>query len=93
MPNEPSSDIRHDAAGKRISQRDRRPGNGSYATNRWQAGDIVIETYEVWAEGTPGALQLAVGWYDRTDGTRLRVLDAVGKPLADSVIFAAEATP
>ncbi|MBI5876340.1 MAG: hypothetical protein HZB53_01715 [Chloroflexi bacterium] len=83
----------NDANGKRVSQRDRRPGNGSYPTTVWSPGDIVIETYEVWPESVRGSLQFALGWYDRVDGARARVLDAAGRPLADNVTFAAEGTP
>jgi hypothetical protein len=81
-----------DATGRGISQRDRRPGNGSYPTTAWSPGDIVAETYEVWPKNTGGALQFAVGWYQSPDGMRLPVVDAAGKPAGEQVVFAAEST-
>ena len=82
-----------DASGKLISQRDRRPGNGSYPTTAWSPGDILSETYEVWPKNTPGALKFAVGWYTPTDGKRLPVVDANGQAIDDHIVIPAEATP
>ncbi len=82
----------NDANGNRITQRDRRPGNGSYPTNVWSPGDSVIETYELSSQGASGALQFAVGWYQRADGARLPVLDASGNALSDQITFSAEGT-
>jgi len=81
-----------DASNKRVSQRDRRPGNGSYPTSDWAPGDIVIETYDVDPRDARGPLRMSVGWYVVTSGERAPVLDASGKTLANQVVFPAEAT-
>lgn len=82
----------NDASGNRVAQRDRRPGNGSYPTTAWSAGDLVIETYEMSPRTAGGPLQFAVGWYRRDNGQRLPVLDANGHVMDDKVTFAAEGT-
>jgi hypothetical protein len=81
-----------DASGNRISQRDRRPGNGSYPTSDWSSGDIVVETYDVDPKDASGPLRFAVGWYVVNTGERAHVIDAAGKALADQVVFPAEGT-
>src|SRR5262249_45037290 len=82
-----------EANGNRSAQRDRRPGNGSYPTTAWAAGDIVSETYEMFPKNPGGPLQFVVGWYRRDNGARVSVLDANGNSIDDKVPFKAEGTP
>ena len=81
-----------DMANHRISQRDRRPGNGSYPTSQWAPGDIVVETYDVDAKEAHAPLQMSVGWYVVATGERAPVLDAAGNVNDNQVVFPAEAT-
>lgn len=81
-----------DAAGRRVAQRDRRPGNGSYPTTVWSAGDILVESYELFPKNASGTLQFVVGWYRSGVGERVRVLDAGGKMIDDKITFSAEPT-
>ena len=80
------------ASNQRVSQRDRRPGNGSYPTPAWVPGDIVVETYAVDPKDARGPLRMSVGWYVVTTGERAPLLDASGKAVDDQVVFPAEAT-
>ncbi|MCA1553948.1 MAG: hypothetical protein LC737_06180, partial [Chloroflexi bacterium] len=82
-----------DANGKRIAQRDRRPGNGSYPTTLWSPGDLVAEMYELPSQGAPGPLKFAVGWYVPRDDARVPLLDAQGNTVGDTFTFSAEGTP
>lgn len=62
-----------DAGGAVLAQADGPPLGGSYPTGIWQAGERVVETRALTLP--PGAVSVAVGWYDSADGARLRLPD------------------
>jgi hypothetical protein len=57
------------------AQDDAQPGHGSYPTNRWRAGETIVDRYTVtWpAASPPGLYQLEVGMYTLETGARLPV--------------------
>ena len=59
---------------------DSRPGDGTYPTTVWEAGEIVIDEYEIpiQADAPPGEYQLEVGMYHLATMERLPVLDDSG---------------
>jgi hypothetical protein len=59
---------------------DSRPGGGTYPTTVWEAGEIVIDEYEIpiQADAPPGEYQLEVGMYHLATMERLPVLDDSG---------------
>ncbi len=71
-----------DQAGNRVAQIDRLPGDGSYLTPTWTAGERVIERYQpalndVCAGDEP--LSLYVGWYElAAAGARRPLADGTG---------------
>jgi len=71
-----------DADGRRVGQADKLPGNGSYLTPTWSAGERVIERYtpqisDPCAGGEP--VRVLVGWYElAADGARRPRMDAPG---------------
>jgi len=73
-----------------VGQRDMYPGQGTYPTTLWQAGDIVADTYVVpisSATLTPATAQFEVGLYLLESGERLQVADDAGQALGDQVRF------
>lgn len=79
-----------DRYGNRVAQIDKLPGDGSYLTPTWSAGERVIERYDaelqdVCANGEE--LTLVVGWYEyAADGARRPLLDGTGNPAGDSAV-------
>lgn len=67
---------------ERIGQVDKRPGNGSYSTEGWSAGERVIERYTIdYTEPPPvySKLYLHIGWYElAADGLRRPRADETG---------------
>jgi hypothetical protein len=59
---------------------DSRPGGGTYPTTVWEAGEIVIDEYEIpiQADAPPGEYRLEVGMYHLATMERLPVLDDSG---------------
>jgi hypothetical protein len=57
-----------------VWQQDSVPQQGQYPTRRWQAGEVVIDRFEIiLPEGTPpGSFPLEVGLYLAEDGRRLQ---------------------
>lgn len=73
-----------------VGQRDMYPGQGTYPTTLWQAGDIVADTYVVPispATLAPAMAQFEVGLYLLESGERLRAADGAGQALGDQVRF------
>jgi hypothetical protein len=77
----------NDANGQRLTQKDRRPGNGSYPTTVWTAGETLVDIYELWSQGAVPT-QFVVGWYRSDNKHHIPVVDANGKPTDDKVTFA-----
>ncbi len=77
-----------DANGALVAQADRKPGDGAYPTQLWDAGECTVETavLNVPADAR-GPLKLLTGWYDATG--RLRAT-AGAKVLPDDLFPIAE---
>jgi hypothetical protein len=73
------------ANGTMPGQQDNLPVNGSYPTNLWLSGEVVVDIYEIpiSAEAAPGEHMLEVGLYVAETGARLPVL----KESTDAVIL------
>jgi hypothetical protein len=56
-------------------QQDNPPLGGTYPTNLWLSGEVVVDRYEITvaADAGPGAHRLEVGMYVAQTGTRLPV--------------------
>ncbi|MHB1355715.1 MAG: ArnT family glycosyltransferase [Anaerolineae bacterium] len=73
-----------------VGQRDVYPGQGTFPTSLWQPGDTFADTYVIPVGSTvltPNQLQVVVGLYQLTDGTRLDIKDAGGSNLGDAIRF------
>jgi hypothetical protein len=66
------------ADGRTVAQHDGPPLGGSYPTDRWRAGERVLETIALeLADDAPfGPAAVRVGWYDWRDGSRLATAGA-----------------
>jgi hypothetical protein len=64
------------ADGTIAGQKDNPPVGGSYPTNLWLSGEVVVDVYEIpiSADAAPGELALEVGLYIAETGARLPVL-------------------
>jgi hypothetical protein len=56
-----------------VAQHDGPPLGGSYPTNRWRAGERILETITLQLAGDApfGPAAVRVGWYDWRDGSRM----------------------
>ena len=73
----------YDAEGQLIATADAPPLSGGFPTSLWQPGDQVRSERTVSLPQIVDApLQLGVGWYDRTDGSRLAATTADGARLS-----------
>lgn len=56
-------------------QQDIQPGQGTYPTDGWLAGEVIVDEYDVVlpAEAPPGGYQFEIGFYLPRTGTRLLV--------------------
>ncbi|MBC7237488.1 MAG: hypothetical protein H5T69_16725, partial [Chloroflexi bacterium] len=59
-----------DAGGVVRGQQDNLPREGTYPTDRWQPGEIVVDRYclKVDADAPPGAYRIEIGMYDPEQG-------------------------
>lgn len=73
-----------------LTQADSSPAHGYLPMPVWRIGDRIVDEH---ALSVPGGAQtgdaVSIGIYRRADNRRLAVLDAQGKPTADSVIISA----
>jgi 4-amino-4-deoxy-L-arabinose transferase-like glycosyltransferase len=69
------------------SQADGRPVCWTYPTTDWRPGQLIADHYavDILPDTPPGVHPLRVGMYEPTDGRRLDVLDADGRPIANAV--------
>jgi hypothetical protein len=76
--------------GQRVAQADGPPANGYYPAQAWRAGDVVVD--ERWLDWPDlrGDELVVLGLYIPDTGQRLSVLDADGKPSADSIALDVE---
>lgn len=74
--------------GKVAFQHDHAPLDGAYPTSRWQAGEVVRETFELVPppELEPGAYEIVVGVWDPKTGRRLPVSDSAVPQRKDRVV-------
>ncbi|HBY97394.1 MAG TPA: hypothetical protein DEP84_26215, partial [Chloroflexi bacterium] len=86
-----------DAEGRQVGQVDTLPGNGSYLTPAWSAGERVIERYHPTIDACAGgeSVRVLTGWYDlAADATRLPRADGAGETaLAGQIVLPLAARP
>jgi hypothetical protein len=73
-----------------LASQDTFPGQGTYPTRLWQAGDAIADVYTIVVPPTaftPSSAQLEVGLYEFDSGKRLAVYGPQGEPLGDNVRF------
>ena len=65
------------------------PRDGTHPTSAWREGEVIEDSYVVYAaEDAPlGEYEVAVGWYLLETMQRLSVLDAEGKAVADRFLL------
>ena len=79
------------AQGQVAAQQDRLPDGGRYPTRIWDAGEKVIDAYQIsTAALAAGQYSIFVGMYSPETGERLRVLDQNGNDLPDRQIEIAQ---
>jgi hypothetical protein len=71
-----------------VGQIDTWPLQGTYPTSRWQAGEVVHDSYTIQLQGDvpPGDYRLLLGWYLLATQERLPVLDESGAIVEDRVV-------
>ena len=71
-----------------VWQQDNMPQSGSYATNRWLAGEVVVDTYEIVlpSDLASGDYPIELGLYIAETGQRLQIEDAQGAT-ADAILL------
>jgi 4-amino-4-deoxy-L-arabinose transferase-like glycosyltransferase len=73
-----------------LASQDTFPGQGTYPTRLWQAGDAIADVYTIAVPPTaftPSSAQFEVGLYEFESGKRLAVYGPQGEPLGDNVRF------
>lgn len=81
-----------DSTGFLRGGQDNQPVWGTYPTDQWQAGEGIIDKYELslQADAPPGVYQVWVGLYNPQTGERVPVLDALGELVGDHVVLDVE---
>ena len=72
------------------AQDDTRPGRGTFATARWQNGEVIVDEYRLTLppNAPRGEYQIEIGMYNLATGARVRIVDANGAPMeSNRVIF------
>jgi hypothetical protein len=73
-----------------LASQDTFPGQGTYPTRLWLAGDAIADVYTIVVPPTaftPNSAQLEVGLYEFDSGKRLAVYGSQGESLGDNVRF------
>jgi 4-amino-4-deoxy-L-arabinose transferase-like glycosyltransferase len=73
-----------------LASQDTFPGQGTYPTRLWRAGEAIADVYTIVVPPTaftPSSAQLEVGLYEFGSGKRLAVYGPQGEPLGDNVRF------
>jgi hypothetical protein len=75
--------------GRTLAQADSEPGCGELPTNRWVAGDQVVDRHAIFlpADMPPGDYSLQVGVYEARTDLRMDVLDSAGNPAGNSLLL------
>lgn len=68
------------SASQVVVQDDAKPGYGSFPTQRWRAGQVIVDDYRlvVPPNAPPGEYQIEIGMYVFETRTRIRMTDASG---------------
>ncbi len=79
-----------DPQGVLRGQKDAPPLTGSYPTDLWQAGEQIVDRYDIPLDFTapPGEYVLEIGLYEWPANQRLAVADSAGRALGDHLILA-----
>jgi hypothetical protein len=80
------------ADGTIVGQKDNPPVGGSYPTNLWLSGEVVVDVYEIpiSADAAPGEHALEVGLYIAESGARLPVLGESTDAVALQIVIIEE---
>jgi len=73
-----------------LASQDTFPGQGTYPTRLWRAGDAIADVYTIAVPPTaftPSSGQLEVGLYEFDSGKRLTAYGPQGEPFGDNVRF------
>jgi len=73
-----------------LASQDTFPGQGTYPTRLWRAGDAIADMYTIavpFTAFTPSLAQIEVGLYEFDSGKRLAAYGPQGEPLGDNVRF------
>jgi hypothetical protein len=80
-----------DAHNQIVAQQDRAPVFGLYPTTAWQAGESIVDVYELGVDA-PGTYALIVGMYDPNTLERIPAFDANGTRFTDDSIVLTQIT-
>jgi len=80
-----------DAHNQIVAQQDRAPVFGLYPTTAWQAGESIVDVYELGVDA-PGIYALIVGMYDPNTLERIPAFDANGTRFTDDSIVLTQIT-
>ncbi len=73
-----------DEQGTILAQCDAQPREGSYSTDHWVKGEIVLDTHVLTLpQEAPPSVRLAIGLYDAATGQRLALYDSQGHPVPE----------
>ncbi|MBM3135017.1 MAG: phospholipid carrier-dependent glycosyltransferase, partial [Chloroflexi bacterium] len=77
------------AAERIVGQQDSVPVGGTYPTNLWLPGEVVVDEYALAAkpDAPAGRYRLALGLYDAATNTRLPAIDAAGVASPDGRVW------
>jgi len=77
-----------DEHGNLVAQTDGQPANGSYPTDLWEAGEVIVDQHSVLLPNNlaDGTYEVRVGLYSVGSGQRLPVRDADGQAVPDDAI-------
>ena len=78
-----------DESGRIWGQMDNLPDHGTYPTDTWTPGEVVVDPYRIAIDPSapPGPYVLEVGLYDAATGQRLSVLDDEDTSIDDRVLL------
>ena len=70
-------------------QRDAQPLDGARPTTGWQAGEYLVDPYQlaIAADAPSGEYAIEIGLYDQSSGARAPVADADGKAVGDRLVL------
>lgn len=72
-----------DASGRVVAQQDHAPVGGAFPTTQWPPGELIVDTYDLQLNSTPGEYALVAGMYDPATLVRAPASSADGTHLSD----------